>query len=74
MSTFALYRGVWPQNVSKLAKYGVRYIDREWKVTVWYDVGSGLRYLAVEGGGADLVSRINGVKAELMINQAALSM
>jgi hypothetical protein len=65
MSTFKLYRGVWPQNVSKLAKYAVRYVDGAWKITVLYDAGSGLRYLAVEGGGTDLVSRINNVKTAL---------
>lgn len=58
-----LYRGVWPQNVSKLAKYAVRFVDREWKVTVLYEVEEGLRYLAVEGAGASLAERINQVKS-----------
>ena len=62
MTTPTLYPGVWPQNVSRLAKYVVRYLDGAWKVTVLYEVEAGLRYLAVEGGGADLVWRINAVK------------
>jgi hypothetical protein len=59
------YRGVWPQNVSKLAKYAVRFLEGEWKVTVLYDAGDGLRYLAVEGGAADVASRVNAVKTAL---------
>jgi hypothetical protein len=58
----SLYRGLWPQNVSKLAKYSVRFIDGTWKVTVLYEAAAGLRYLAVEGGGTDVASRINDVK------------
>lgn len=65
MNTPILYRGVWPQNVNKLAKYGVRFVDGEWKITVLYEIGVGLRYLAVEGDGAELVSQINGVKTAL---------
>lgn len=59
-----LYRGVWPQNVSKLAKYAVHFVakDKGWKVTVLYDAGPGLRYLAVEGGESDVVDRVNAVK------------
>ena len=62
MRTLSLYRGLWPQNVSRLAKYAVRLIEGEWKVTVLYDVGDGLRYLAVEGGAPDIAARVNGVK------------
>lgn len=58
-----LYRGVWPQNVSSLAKYAVRFLDGAWKVTVQYEAGEGLRYLAVEGGTSDLQKRVNDVKA-----------
>jgi hypothetical protein len=65
MNTVTLYRGVWPQNVSKLAKYAVRFIEGEWKVTVLYDAGDGLRYLAVEGGAPDIASRVNAVKNAL---------
>ena len=65
MGTLTLYRGVWPQNVSKLAKYAVRFVDRAWKITVLYEAGEGLRYLAVEGAGADLAERINAVKTTL---------
>lgn len=65
MNTLTLYRGVWPQNVSRLAKYTVRFIEREWKVTVLYDAGDGLRYLAVEGGAPDIASRVNAVKTTL---------
>ena len=60
-----LYRGLWPQNVSRLAKYAVRFLDGNWKVTVLYEAGDGLRYLAVEGGDADLASSINSVKIAL---------
>jgi hypothetical protein len=62
MNAPTLYRGVWPQNVSKLAKYGVRFQDKKWRVTVLYDAGEGLRYLAVEGAAADLADRVNAVK------------
>lgn len=64
MIALKLYRGVWPQNVSRLAKYAVRFLDGKWKITVFYEVEAGLRYLAVEGGGADLAGRINAVKTE----------
>lgn len=57
-----LYRGVWPQNVSRLAKYAVRFIDGEWKITVLYEAGEGLRYLAVQNDGTELADRINAVK------------
>ena len=62
MSTLTLYRGVWPQNVSKLAKYAVRFTDGTWKVAVLYEAGEGLRYLAVEGGATDVATRVNAVK------------
>jgi hypothetical protein len=65
MSTLRLYRGVWPQNVSRLAKYAIRFLDGEWKVTVLYDAGDGLRYLAVEGGAPDVASRVNAAKTSL---------
>jgi len=65
MKTPNLYRGVWPQNVSKLAKYAVRFIDGDWKITVLYEAGEGLQYLAVEGGGANLASLINTLKTAL---------
>lgn len=67
MTTPTLYRGVWPQNVSKLAKYAVRFLDGAWKITVLYEAGGGLRYLAVEGAGADLAQRINTVKSALRV-------
>lgn len=65
MTTASLYRGVWPQNVSKLAKYAVRFLDGAWKVTVLYEAGEGLRYLAVEGGGTVLAERVNALKTML---------
>ncbi|SPF49802.1 hypothetical protein SBDP1_830026 [Syntrophobacter sp. SbD1] len=65
MNSHTLYRGVWPQVVSKLAKYAVRFIEGAWKITVLYEAGEGLLFLAVEGGGADLVSRINAVKTAM---------
>lgn len=61
--TNSLYRGNWPQNVSKLAKYAVRFLDGEWKVTVLYDAGDGLRFLAVDGGGGAIAKMVNAVKA-----------
>lgn len=62
MSSAKLYRGVWPQNVSKLAKYAVRFVDGEWKVTVLYEAGEGLTYLAVEGESTAIVNQVNDVK------------
>jgi hypothetical protein len=58
----SLYRGPWPQNVSKLAKYAVRFVDGEWKLTVLYDAGDGLRFLAVDGGGASVAKIVNAAK------------
>lgn len=58
-----LYRGPWPQNVSKLAKYGVHFVDGKWKVAVLCDVGEGLRYLAVQHEREDLCAMVNSVKA-----------
>jgi hypothetical protein len=60
-----LYRGVWPQNVSSLSKYAVRFVDGAWKVTVQYEADQGLRFLAVEGGTTDLHTRVNDVKASV---------
>lgn len=62
MDSLDLYRGVWPQNVSKLAKYAVRFIDGDWKVAVLYELEAGLQFLAVEGGATELADRINAVK------------
>lgn len=62
MNAPSLYRGVWPQNVSRLAKYAVRFADGDWRVTVLYEVDAGLEYLAVEGGGGALAGQINAVK------------
>jgi hypothetical protein len=64
MTMHTLYRGAWPQNVSKLAKYSVRMVNGDWKVTVLYQAGEGLRYLAVDGAGTDLVRKINNLKSE----------
>lgn len=58
----SLYRGLWPQNISKTAKYVVRNIDGKWKVTVSYDLGDGMMYLAVESGGSDVADRVNNLK------------
>lgn len=57
-----LYRGVWPQNVGRLAKYGVRSVEGRWTVTVLYQADEGLRYLAVEGAGEELADQINAIK------------
>jgi hypothetical protein len=62
MTEHPLYRGLWPQNVSKLAKYGVRMVNGEWKVTVHYDLGEGLMYLAAESSETDIVDRVNQIK------------
>jgi len=67
MTTPTLYRGVWPQNVSKLAKYAVRFVDGAWKITVLYEAGEGLRYLAVLGAGEELAARINAVKTAVQV-------
>jgi len=53
--------------VSKLAKYGIRgdEREREWRITVLYDVGEGHRYLAVHGGRHELIECINELKTTL---------
>lgn len=65
MSAPTLYRGLWPQNVSRLAKYRVSFESGVWKVSVQYDAGDGLRYLAVENNQRDIVDRINAIKTSL---------
>jgi hypothetical protein len=62
MTSLKLYRGVWPQNVSRLAKFGVRSHDKAWRVCVLYDVGSGLRYLALDKDRDDVAAMVNEVK------------
>ena len=57
-----LYRGVWPQNVARLAKFGVKSIDGIWKVAVLFESGQGLQYLAVEGGAPGIAEAVNAVK------------
>jgi hypothetical protein len=57
-----LYRGVWPQNVSKLAKYAVRFVDGAWKATVIYETDRGTVDLACEGDGTELARLVNSVK------------
>lgn len=57
-----LYRGLWPQNVNKLAKYTVSFVDGQWRVTVGFDVGDGLRFLAIEGGETGVAKLVNEVK------------
>jgi hypothetical protein len=60
-----LYRGVWPQNINRTAKYGVRRYEGEWTVAVLYDIGSGLRYLAVDQACDDICVMVNEVKESL---------
>ncbi|MBZ4417922.1 hypothetical protein [Myxococcus sp. RHSTA-1-4] len=60
-----LYGGVWPQNVSRLAKYGVRFHEGAWTVAVLHEVGSGLRYLALDDARDDLAGLVNGIKQAL---------
>jgi len=62
MNTLMLYQGQWPQNVSKTAKYAVKYIDEKWRVTVLYDLGGGLKTVAVEAGDAGIASKVNEAK------------
>ena len=58
-----LYRGVWPQNVSKLAKYVIRQINGEFRVAVQCEIDFDLTYLAIEEGDAkDLIERVNNIK------------
>lgn len=65
MNEPTLYRGLWPQNVSRLAKYAVRSEAGIWKVTVLYEAGEGLKYLAVEVGEQEIVGRINALKSQV---------
>ena len=62
MNTPTLYQGQWPQNVGKTAKYAVRTINDEWRVTVLYDLGEGLKTVAVETGNAGIAEKVNEVK------------
>lgn len=65
MSAPTLYRGMWPRVVAKLGKYSVQFKDGAWRITVLYDVGDGLRYLAVAGTHERLVERVNLIKRAL---------
>ena len=58
-----LYPGHWPSNPSKTAKYAVKYVDGDWKVTVLYDCGEGERFLAVDGDRTEVTAMVNRVKA-----------
>ena len=62
MSEPELYRGQWPQNVSKMSKYTVKIDDGKWKIMVHHDIGEGLVFLAVEGSGTDIPERVNNIK------------
>ncbi len=57
-----LFRGPWPKNVSRAAKYSLRHIEDEWKVTVLYQCSAGERFLAVDGNQDDLVAKVNTIK------------
>jgi hypothetical protein len=57
-----LYSGLWPSNVGRAAKYAVRHVEGEWKVTVIYESGVGERFLAVDGDQAELVAKVNHIK------------
>ena len=56
---------MWPRNTNRTAKYSVRQVDGEWKVTVLYDLGSGMRYLAVENADTSIPDRVNFIKNKL---------
>jgi hypothetical protein len=58
----ALYRGLWPQSIAKLSKYSVSFLEGQWRVTVGYDVGDGLRFLAVEEADSGVAKMVNDVK------------
>lgn len=62
MAEPTLYRGHWPKNVSKTAKYGIRVFNGVWKPTVYYDLGEGQRFLAIEDEDTEIAERVNGIK------------
>ena len=64
-TSLRLYSGHWPSNPNKTAKYSVKYVDGDWKVTVLYDCGEGERFLAVDGDRAEVTSMVNQVKSSL---------
>lgn len=57
-----LYRGAWPSVVGKAAKYSIRMVDGDWRVTILYETGEGERYLAVDTGQGNLPDLIQSVK------------
>ena len=57
-----LYSGLWPSNVARAAKYAVRFVQGEWKVTVLYESGVGECFLAVDGDQTELVAKVNHIK------------
>ncbi len=61
-----LYRGPWPQNVSKMAKYAVKSFSGKWQVAVTCDLGGGLRHIAVESGDAGIADQVNRIKKTIV--------
>ena len=66
MNQFRLYRGVWPGNVSRTAKYTVRQERGEWRVKVLAELERGMFYFAVDNGdSSEIIRQVNEVKSQL---------
>jgi hypothetical protein len=63
------YKGHWPSNVAKDAKYSVRTEDGGWKVKLLYRVNSGDEYLLAAEAHDELVEMVNVVKRATSNNE-----
>lgn len=65
MKKISLYRGVWPRNVSKTAKYTVRSEKGVWRVMVLVELEEGLFYYAVDkADSSEIIQLVNEVKIQ----------
>ena len=65
MNKKSLYRGVWPGNVNRTAKYTVRRKNGEWRVMVRVELAKGVFYRAVDkADSVDIVQLVNEVKTQ----------
>lgn len=57
-----VYRGNWAKSIGKTAKYSVRHVDGESRVTIFCDLGNSQRFLAIDEDAADIADRVNRIK------------
>ena len=66
MNKISLYRGVWPGNVNRTAKYTIKLDKGEWRVKVQVELATGLFYYAVDkADSAEVIHLVNEVKTQV---------